>query len=447
MGQHRPNADTSARPVRSDAVIPTQHRARPPAADLPGLPVRARLAVTAGRATVRACQALGRGWGARIGGGVALRVDPRLTRRLATGRTIALVSGTNGKSTVTRMLGEALRSLGPVACTRTGAASEQGVVAALTRERLADRAVLEVDEHALPGIARATRPAVIVLLNLSRQYPPGRGLSPVLAQWRELFDSLDWPCTVVANLDDPLVAWAAANAPRLLGVAAGLFWPPDALLCPDCGVRLRWSGPRWWCELCGASRPEPAWQLTDDDLVVGPEVTAPLRVGIAGRAAGADALLAVAAAHTLGAGVRDASRAMTRVLDVDGRYASYPAGGHSVRLHLADNPAAWREVIELAGTGEAPVVFAMDAHGVSDSTVLWDAPGELLHGVPVTVAGQRRLDLATWLEVCGVEVAGVVEDPLAAVAALPLGNVLLAANRPAFTALRARLRLTAEGDQ
>jgi UDP-N-acetylmuramyl tripeptide synthase len=446
MGQHRPTADTTPRPIRSDAVIPTQHRARNNPSDLPSLPVRARLAVSAGRATVRACQVLGRGWSTRVGGQVALRVDPRLTRRLAAGRTIVLVSGTNGKTTATRMLAEALRSLGPVAFTRTSAGSEQGVVAALTRERSAGRAALEVDELALAPIARATRPAVIVLLNLSRTYPQGEGLATVMAQWRELFDTLDWPCTVVANLDDPLVAWSAANAPRLLGVAAGLLWAPDALLCPDCGVRLRWSGPRWWCELCGATRPEPTWQLGDDDLVVGPEVTAPLRVAIPGRAAVADALVAVAAAYTVGVGVRDATRAMTRVTDVDGRYAGYPTGTHTVRLHLADNPAAWREVIEAAGDGDTPVVFAMEPDGVADTAAIWDTPGELLHGIPVTAAGTRRLDLAAWLETCGVEVASVVADPLDAVHQQPPGDVLVAANRPAFTALRARLRRTERSD-
>ncbi len=444
MGQHRQSAETPARPVArqvpAQAAIPTQHRVRQEPVELPSLPVRARLAVSAGQATVRACQVLGRGWGARAGSRVALRVDPRLARRLAAGRTITLVSGTNGKSTATRMIAEALRSRGPVAFTRTTAGGEQGVVAALAREKGAGRAVLEVDELALPEIARATRAAVIVLLNLSREYRPGRGLAAVLARWRDLFDTLDWPCTVLANLDDPLVAWAAANAPRLVGVAGGLLWPQDALLCPDCGVRLRWSGPRWWCDICGAARPEPAWQLSDEHMIIGPEVTTPLRLEIPGRAAPADALFAVAAAHTVGTPVRDAGRAVSRVSEVDGRYAAYPFEAHRVRLLLADNPAAWREVIEVAGHADVPVIFAMEPDGVADTAPLWDAPGELLHGVPVTVAGTRRYDLAAWLEACGVEVAGVADDALAVVAELPPGEVLVAANYPAFTALRTRLR-------
>ncbi len=427
-------------PTARTQVIPVQQRTRPRPVPPPGLPTRARLAVTAGRATSRACRMLRRGWAARVGGRVALRVDPRLTGRLATGRSIALVTGTNGKSTTTRLLADALAFLGPVAATRTAVASEHGVVAALTRTDDAGRAVLEVDEVALPELARAIRPAVLVLLNLSREYAPGRGLGVVLARWRELFDTLDWPCTVLANLDDPLVAWAAANAPRLAGVAGGLLWPSDALLCPDCGVRLLWHGPRWWCELCGAARPEPAWRITEDDLVVGPEVTASLRVGVPGRAGWSDALFAVAAAHTMGTPVRDATRAVAAVSDVDGRYRRYPVGDHLVHLYLADNPAGWREIIEIAGHAEAPVLFAMEPGGVADSTVLWDAPGELLHGIAVICAGKRRYDLAGWLEACGVEVAGVAADPLRALATLPAGPVVLAANRPAFEALRARLR-------
>jgi UDP-N-acetylmuramyl tripeptide synthase len=458
MAQHRYSTDTVHPPTGPPATTPpgaglaaddpagrtqvilVQQRTRPVPATAPGLPVRARLAVTAGWATSRACRMLRRGWAARAGGRIALRVDPRLTGRLATGLNIALVSGTNGKSTTARLLTEALRGLGPVAATRTAAGTEQNVVATLTRQPNATMAVLEVDEVALAHLARATQPAVIVLLNLSREYAPGRGLATVLATWRELFDTLDWPCTVLANLDDPLVAWAAANAPRLVGVAGGLLWPSDALLCPDCGVRLLWSGPRWCCDQCGATRPEPAWLVTDDELVVGPEVTAPLRVAVPGRAGWSDALHAVAAAHLLGTPVRDATRAVAAVAEVDGRYAQYPVGDHTVHLYLADNPAGWREIIEVAGHAEAPIVFALDAAGVADATVLWDAPGELLHGVPVTAAGSRRFDVATWLEVCGVEVAGVVSDPLGALPDLPPGPVVLAANRPAFVGLRARLR-------
>ena len=82
-----------------------------------------------------------------------------------------MVTGTNGKSTTTRMTAAALRTLGgksSVATNAEGANMDAGLVAALAADRNAALAVLEVDEMHVPHVADAIEPAVIVLLNLSR---------------------------------------------------------------------------------------------------------------------------------------------------------------------------------------------------------------------------------------------------------------------------------------
>src|SRR4051794_23138642 len=73
--------------------------------------VRARLAAAAGRGSARLVRLAGRN-GGMIGGRVASRLDPTLLRRMSTGRRIALVSGTNGKSTTAAMLARTVRHLG-----------------------------------------------------------------------------------------------------------------------------------------------------------------------------------------------------------------------------------------------------------------------------------------------------------------------------------------------
>jgi UDP-N-acetylmuramoylalanine-D-glutamate ligase len=54
----------------------------------------------------------GAGSGNQISGRVALWIDPELPARLAVGRTVVLVSATNGKTTVVTLLAEALRATG-----------------------------------------------------------------------------------------------------------------------------------------------------------------------------------------------------------------------------------------------------------------------------------------------------------------------------------------------
>src|SRR5260221_13277665 len=76
------------------------------------LPIRARVATTLGEAAGRVSRLTGRGDGSVIGGVVGLRVAPDLLRQLAAGRQIVLVTGTNGKTTTTRLVTAAVASLG-----------------------------------------------------------------------------------------------------------------------------------------------------------------------------------------------------------------------------------------------------------------------------------------------------------------------------------------------
>ena len=134
-----------------------------------GLPIRARLATTVGGAAGRASRLAGRGDGSVIGGIIGLRLQPDLLSLLARGRQIVLVTGTNGKTTTTRLITAAVGTLGQqIASNAFGANMEAGLVAALARAPDATMAVLEVDEKYMPAVLTATSARVVTLLNLSR---------------------------------------------------------------------------------------------------------------------------------------------------------------------------------------------------------------------------------------------------------------------------------------
>ena len=103
-----------------------------------------------------------------IGGLIALKIDPTLMTQLGRGKRTVVVTGTNGKSTTTRMTAAALATLGDVATQADGANMDAGIVAALAARTDATLAALEVDELHVPHVADAVNPEVIVLLNLSR---------------------------------------------------------------------------------------------------------------------------------------------------------------------------------------------------------------------------------------------------------------------------------------
>src|SRR5947209_2893681 len=175
----------------------------------PRLSARARLALAMERATSATSRRLGRGSGEMIGGKVALRTHPGVLHEVAEGRALACVSGTNGKTTTTRLLAAALATAGPVASNSGGANMGPGVLHALAKRPYAAAGALEVDEIWLPRVAREIRPQAVVLLNVTRdQLDRSNETRRIAGLWRELGGELG-ACTAVANCDDPLVTYAA----------------------------------------------------------------------------------------------------------------------------------------------------------------------------------------------------------------------------------------------
>jgi lipid II isoglutaminyl synthase (glutamine-hydrolysing) len=380
------------------------------------LPGRSRLARAATRGVNAVSRRLGLGGGTVIGGRAGLAVDPRLLERLAAGRPLALVSGTNGKTTTTRLLAEALG--GPVVTNATGSNMPAGHVAALAAGLPAAPAVLEVDEGYLPGLVGTLGPRVVVLLNLSRdQLDRTSEVRMVAGRWRRALAGATGT-TVVANADDPLVVWGAGEAPEVVWVGAGLGWRLDAVGCPACEGRIEFA--EGWACACGFARPRPTVEVADDatTAVFADGRRLGVALAIPGRFNRANAVMAAAAAEAMGVPAAAALATMATVGEVAGRFRTRSVGGHETRLMLAKNPAGWAELLGLVCPGTAPVVVSINARVADgrDPSWLWDVPFEVLAGRPVVATGERCFDLAVRLRYAEVDHA-TVRDPVAAVAA------------------------------
>ncbi len=385
----------------------------------------------------------GRGAGLTLPGRVALLLDPAALRRLSRSRPVVVVSGTNGKTTTTRLLTAALGFLGPVVSNGSGSNLEAGLVSALLGTPAQRAAVLEVDEVVLPRALASCRPVAVVLLNLSRdQLDRTSEVSFHVARWRDALGAYDGQ--VVANADDPLVV-AAVRGGRpsekdVVWVAAGQTWWGDVPLCPACGASWKVPDGPWSCAGCGSQRPEPAWSLVKDALRSPSGDSAELGLALPGRASAANASMAAAAAHLRGVPVEAALERMRTVTDVEGRYLSSRQGDHDLRLVLAKNPAGWLEALAELALGEDPVVIALNARSADgiDPSWLWDVPFERLRGRPVVVTGERAADICVRLFYA--EVPHTVHPDLArCVAALPPGTCSVVANYTAFVQARATL--------
>jgi len=402
-----------------------------------------RAAVAAGTWTARLSRRLGAGSGSIIGGRVTLALCPDALARLAAGRQVALVSGTNGKTTTSHLLAAALASMGTVAHNATGSNMLDGALAALAQDPDTRFAVIEVDELHLATVAEAVDPEVIVLLNLSRdQLDRGSEVRSVAAALSAAL--IRQPrTTVVANADDPMVVWAAAPAVRTVWVSAGATWAGDTTTCPRCGRSLASTTERWACE-CGLARPDAAWTAVDQAAGAASAVRTtgervPVRLSLPGRFNLGNAVMAIAAAARMGVDPQDASDAMSRVDDVAGRYSLVTYGSHEVRLLLAKNPAGWTETLGVIDDAKALliVVNAREADG-RDTSWLWDVPFDELRSPTVVACGERAADLGVRLSYADI-VHTTIADPVAAIAAMPPGKIDVVANYTAFADLRRRL--------
>jgi UDP-N-acetylmuramyl tripeptide synthase len=405
------------------------------------LPLRARLATTVAGAAGRMSRLSGRGDGSVIGGAVGLRMEPDLLRLLAAGRQIVLVTGTNGKTTTTRLITAALGALGQeVATNAFGANMEAGLASALGRAPDAPFGVLEVDERYLPAMIEVTRPRVVALLNLSRdQMDRAAEIWLVARRWREALGGAP-DCHVVANADDPLIAWAAGAASRVTWVAAGQRWHEDSWCCPNCGSHLRRDDLGWRCGECGLARPATRWVLDGESVVDSGGRVRELSLALPGRANRSNAVIALAVADLFGADMDQALPRLREVRSVAGRYTQVEQRGRKLRLLLAKNPAGWLEAFDVLTQAPAPVLLAVNAQGPDgrDTSWLWDVDYRVLRGRRVLVTGERRMDLAVRLEADQVafELADGVED---AAGRVPPGSLDVIANYTAFQQIRTAL--------
>ncbi|PID97568.1 MAG: UDP-N-acetylmuramyl peptide synthase [Actinobacteria bacterium] len=385
-----------------------------------------------------------------IGGEVAQRLSPEVLSHLARGKRAVIVSGTNGKSTTTRMVATALARSAGVASNIYGDNMPPGIITALMTNPDAHFAALEVDELHVPIVAQAVKPAAFVFLNLSRDQLDRVGeIGTVERRLREAV-SANPQAAVIANCDDPLIVSAAMDAPRVIWVAAGAGWGADSVSFPRGGRVIR-EGETWRVvsEEDGTEllrRPTPHWWVEDEDLsgegaqglLCGQfDVRVPLHLSLPGRVNLGNAAQAVAAAIAVGVYPEDAVEAVTEVAEVAGRYSTHNLDGRQVRIMLAKNPAGWQESLLMLSRDVDQVVIGVNGQvpDGQDLSWLWDVDFDVLgnrQNLRVVACGERGADLAVRLAYAGVE-AELVDTPMEAVRRCDAGRVEMLLN---YTSLR-----------
>ncbi|MEX1253653.1 MAG: MurT ligase domain-containing protein [Dehalococcoidia bacterium] len=442
---------------------------------------RTTAAVAVGRVAGAASRALGRGGGTAVAGLVAQRIDPALVERLAAqlGQGAVVVSGTNGKTTTSRMLaaiaGEA--GLRPLA-NPSGSNLMRGVATALLDEtallgRVHDASqrlgVFEVDEATVPEAARALRPRAIVLTNLFRDQLDRYGeVDTVAALWRRALETLPDGAALVLSADDPAVASLRTDAkgPVLtygiedIRVAEErLEHASDYRFCLSCGEELSYAAAfyghlgHWRCPACGNARPRPDVRATCVEpsssamrlVVATPQGELRVELPLAGLYNVENALAATAGALALGLPLDAVERALGSFRAAFGRQERFEVDGRHVEVLLAKNPTGLNQVLRtIASNGPAALHLLLflndDIQDGRDISWIWDADYERLAGrvASAIVSGARAEELALRLKYAGFAIEPpIVHDARAALdgalAQTPPGETLYVV--PTYTAM------------
>ncbi|WP_300610265.1 MurT ligase domain-containing protein [Corynebacterium sp.] len=406
--------------------------------------LRSRIACQAAVLATWASQKTGRGAGGMIGGLIANAIDPNLLAQLGQGRPTVLVTGTNGKSTTTRMLAHALASRYSVATNEGGDNMDAGVISALLAGRDKDVVALEVDELHVPNIAEKLDADVLILLNLTRDQLDRVGeINKIERALRACVEARP-NMTVIANCDDVQVTSVAWDAPNVVWVSAGAGFVGDSTSCPRTGGHIVRTEDDWYAvkklpDGREFRRPEPTWWVDKDGLGYAGK-TLPMNLQLPGRANRGNAAQAIAAAVVMDVPVTHALRAAEEVTDVAGRYSLVEFEGHTLRLMLAKNPAGWQEALSMIDRDVDSVVIAVNGQVADgqDLSWIWDVRFEDFEGQQVLAAGERGTDLAVRLGYAGVRHT-LIKDTVDAVLACPPGRVEVLANYTAFRDLKREL--------
>jgi lipid II isoglutaminyl synthase (glutamine-hydrolysing) len=355
----------------------------------------------------------------------------RLAARLPYGS--ALVSATNGKTTTTAMVAEILEGRVRLAHNNSGANLVSGVASTLLSTREAELGLFEVDEAALPEVARRVRPRAVCLGNLFRDQLDRYGeLELVAERWRRAVAELGESTSLVVNGDDPQLGDLGRE--RAGSVVFGLDDPrqaapelqhaADSKWCLRCGTPYEYAAAYvghlgdYRCPACGHTRPPldlvarsvelhgldaVSFELVDDQ---GP---LSVRLGLPGLYNVYNALAAAALARVLGATRDEVKAGLERFTAAFGRFERLRIGERTLLMLLVKNPAGANEVVRTLVAGGAPrhAVVALN-DGIADGrdvSWIWDVDFEplLARLERVVAAGDRAAELALRFKYAGVE--------------------------------------------
>ena len=381
--------------------------------------------------------------GTAMPGRFALKLCPDLLARLSKNVRSVVITGTNGKTSSSRIVEQAFVEQGrSYFANRSGANLLSGITTefvmncTLSGKMKKSRAVIECDEAAAVKVFPQLHPRIVVVTNLFRDQLDRYGeVTHTLGIIRTAIESVP-EATVCVNADCSLCSSLALSLPNRIvyfGIEKGAVPSrgkpelSDATHCIRCKTEYAYDYITYGhlggfrCPKCGYARHAADYAVTDVIEQRSSGTTAAISIRGEKRVVEINlpalynvynAVGALAAAMEAGIDETSALRALASFQCGFGRMEAFRLGKADVRMMLVKNPAGCNQVIDYLENLHNRFVLAIflndrGADG-TDISWIWDAEFERLNSIAgriekVIVSGDRAQDMRVRLKYAGIE--------------------------------------------
>ncbi len=402
--------------------------------------VRAMLAIYACKFTRKIIRLRG-GGATNFPGKVALKIYPDLLGYLAKDVTTIIVTGTNGKTTTSRMLEQLLENNGcSFFCNKSGANLMNGITAefvdntTLTGKKIKEYALIECDEAAFKKVGKYVNPQYVVVTNVFRDQLDRFGeITNTLENIRQgILASPE--AKVCLNADCSMTASLASTIPNevhFFGVDVPIYKERvnealDAPYCIHCRhpysydyITFGHLG-KYRCDHCGYTRPHP--EVFVRQVYSSNEKCSQVEISANGVSTDAtinlpggyniyNAIATVCMAKVMGFPRETALEALADFQCGFGRMEELMLGTAPTRMILIKNPAGCNQVLNFLSNLSEESIFVIclnDQYADGrDISWIWDVDFETLTRIQdklarIYVTGTRSYDMATRLKYAGL---------------------------------------------
>lgn len=371
----------------------------------------------------------------------ALKIDPNFVSKISKSNKLQsiVISGTNGKTTTSRLTYDILGTKYKILHNRQGSNLLRGIASTLISQSTifgrvnANLAIWEADEAALLPISEQIEIKALLLLNLFRDQLDRYGeIDTTRKKWEKVAASLPISSTLIVNSDDPSTNYVSTftKAHKLFfGVETEKINLPlvenvaDVKYCPNCSSKLTYKYllsahlGAYECSKCNFKRTSP--QVKATNLNFGKNYSSKFDLNLKSKILNLKSTLpglyniynllaATSVSSTFDIDPGQIQQKIEKFTAVFGRFQKFDLGGKKIVIFLIKNPAGANEVIRTICTNNNLNVLAILNDNIADGrdvSWIWDTNWEVMTKKTKNLftSGTRAADLALRLKYAGFQ--------------------------------------------